>query len=92
MYKVVSTKLFRKDYKRLCKSGRFEVSALNKVINTLADGKALEGKYKDHALKGGMEGFRECHIKPDLLLIYVIEENQLILQLVRVGSHSELFT
>lgn len=91
MYKVVSTKPFRKDYKRLCKSGRFDVTVLNKVINSLSNGEALEETYKDHALKGSMEGFRECHVKPDLLLVYKIHKNQLILELIRLGSHSELF-
>jgi mRNA interferase YafQ len=91
MYKVVSTKTFRKNYKKLCKSGCFDVSVLNKVINTLSVGKALEEKYKDHSLTGRMEGFRECHIKPDLLLIYKIYQGRLILELVRLGSHSELF-
>jgi len=91
MYKIVSAKLFRKDYKKLCKSGRFDVSLLNKVINTLSAGQVLEEKYKDHALKGSMEEFRECHLKPDLLLVYKIYQNQLILELIRLGKHSELF-
>ena len=74
MYKIVSTKRFRKDYKKLSKSGHSDVSLLNRVINTLAQGKMLEEKYKDHVLKGSMEGTHECHITPDLLLVYKIYE------------------
>ncbi len=91
MYKIVPTKLFRKDYKRLCKSGRFNVSVLNEVINALAEGRVLEEKHKDHSLKGSMRDFWECHLQPDLLLVYKIYKNQLVLELVRLGSHSELF-
>ena len=91
MYKVVSTKPFRKDYKRLLKSGRFDVTTLNKVINHLSNGEALEEKYQDHVLKGSMQGWRECHLKPNLLLVYKIYKNQLVLELIRLGSHSELF-
>jgi mRNA interferase YafQ len=59
------------------------------VIYNLLNGQDLETKYKDHQLKGNMKDFRECHIKPDLLLIYRIENN--VLELVDIGSHSELF-
>ena len=58
------------------------------MYNLLCDVK-LEDKYKDHQLKGNMKDFRECHIKPDLLLVYMIEDN--VLKLVDIGSHSELF-
>ena len=53
--------------------------------------KKLESKYKDHSLIGDYKGFRELHIKPDLLLIYKKDENELVLALIRVGSHSKLF-
>lgn len=67
-----------------------DISLLDKVIERLAQGEALEEKYKDHALTGNFVGFRECHIKPDWLLIYLIEENILTLTLVNTGSHSDL--
>jgi mRNA interferase YafQ len=59
------------------------------VVYKLLNGIELDYKYKDHQLKGSLKEFRECHIKPDLLLIYSIEHN--ILELVNIGSHSELF-
>ena len=59
------------------------------IIDHLAQGAALDPKFRDHALKGGYAGCRECHIKPDLLLIY--EQTPEELRLIRLGSHSELF-
>ena len=61
------------------------------MITKLANREELEEKYKDHNLIGNYFGCRECHIKPDLLLIYRIDDNFLELALVRVGSHSKLF-
>jgi mRNA interferase YafQ len=74
MYKVATAKQFRKDYKKLLKSGRFDLALFNEVVNTLAKGEILHEKYKDHSLKGSMKGLRECHLKPDLLLVYKIYE------------------
>lgn len=59
------------------------------VIRKLAQGKSLDPKYKDHSLSGNWKNFRECHIKPDLLLIYQIKNDTLYL--VRLGSHGNLF-
>lgn len=61
------------------------------IVDELSEGKSLDAKYNDHKLSGQYEGCRECHIEPDFLLIYRIYEEQLILYLIRVGSHSELF-
>ncbi len=61
------------------------------VVNELATGKVLDAKYHDHALNGTYKGYRECHIKPDWLLIYYIENDILTLTLSRTGSHSDLF-
>jgi mRNA interferase YafQ len=88
MYSIFRTTKFKKDYKRLLKS---EQSKLKEVIVKLANGEKLDEKYKDHKLIGNYLGTRECHIKPDLLLIYRIDNNVLELALVRVGTHSELF-
>lgn len=66
------------------------LSLLNDVIECLAKGQVLPDKYCDHALKGQFKGFRECHIQPDWLLIYMIEEDVLTLTLVNTGSHSDL--
>lgn len=65
-----------------------DLSLLDDVINTLRQGKILEEKF--HELKGKLKGFRECHIQPDWLLIYMIENNVLTLTLVDTGSHADL--
>ena len=86
------SKKFKQDYKRLINSVNSEtVNELLTVIEMLANGQALPEKYKDHLLKGNWKSYRECHIKPDLLLIYKLENDELTLTLVRIGSHGELF-
>lgn len=61
------------------------------IVLKLANGENLEEKYKDHLLIGNFKGCRECHVKPDLLLVYKINESVLELTLVEIGSHSQLF-
>lgn len=76
------------------RSGKFGVSdekELNNVINTLASGKRLDRRCQDHSLTGDMSDYRECHIKSDLLLIYRVYDNELILVLANIGSHPDLF-
>ena len=80
--------VFKRDYKRMVKQGK-DVEKLIKVIKLLAEGKNLDSKYRDHILVGKFKSRRECHIEPDWLLIYRIDEKSLILE--RTGSHSELF-
>ncbi|MGX3044739.1 type II toxin-antitoxin system YafQ family toxin [Helicobacter sp. T3_23-1056] len=89
MYKVDWTSRFKKDYKKIAKQGKAEI--VDSVIEKLESGKILEAKYKDHALQGIYKGSRECHIEPDLLLIYKKHDDILVLTCLRVGSHSELF-
>lgn len=67
------------------------MAKIKKVINDLANGEALEVKYRDHSLTGDYVGYRECHIQPDWLLVYQIKGDQLILFLVRTGTYSDLF-
>ena len=81
---------FKKDYKRIVKRG-YDVSLLEEVINHLVNKIPLPKKYKDHGLSGNYVDFRECHITPDWLLIYRIDDDELILYLTRTGSHSDLF-
>ncbi len=77
---------------KLLASGRkVDFDELNKVIDLLSAGKILDKKYKDHALKGNLSEYRECHVKNDLLLIYCIKNNELVLFLANIGSHSEMF-
>ena len=88
MYEIFRTTSFKKDYKKLSNK---EKDLLKSVIQTLAEGKKLDEELKDHKLIGNYLGSRECHIQPDLLLIYRIDNDILELALVRVGSHSKLF-
>lgn len=81
---------FKKDLK-LAKKRGYDLKLLEKVIRMLADEKTLPDKYCDHALTGKYKNFRECHILPDWLLIYHIDNNILTLTLSRTGTHSDLF-
>lgn len=90
MYELISTKKFKKDLKNIIKSG-YDISLLDKVVTILLQGKPLLEKYKDHNLTGNWVGHRECHITPDWLLIYLINDNTLTLTLTRTGTHSKLF-
>jgi mRNA interferase YafQ len=89
-YEVKSTSRFRKDLK-LMQKRKYNISLLNDVVKMLADGTTLPESYKDHSLSGDWEGHRECHILPDWLLVYRIENDTLILVLSRTGTHSDLF-
>jgi len=89
MLNVVFKSRFKKDLKRLKSSNRNEDELLA-VIDFLANEQLLEGKFRDHSLVGNYVGCRECHIRPDWLLIYQTTETDLLL--VRTGSHSELFS
>ncbi|SFV59025.1 YafQ toxin protein [hydrothermal vent metagenome] len=88
MYRIFRANSFKKDYKKLTQKEKDE---LKEIIVKLANGKELGSKYKDHKLIGDYLGCRECHVRPDLLLIYRIDNEILELALVRVGSHSKLF-
>lgn len=81
---------FKRDYKRVRKRG-YNLALLEEVIQTLADERPLDPKYRDHALSGGYSGCRECHIAPDWLLVYEISKEELVLYLTRTGTHSDLF-
>lgn len=90
MLKVVFSSSFKNDFK-LAKKRNFDIKLLNEVINKLAKQEKLDAKYKDHKLSGEYKDFRECHIKPNWLLIYKIEKDELELFLLRTGTHSDLF-
>jgi mRNA interferase YafQ len=80
---------YKRDLKRSQGSGRHPASELAEVLKLLADDTPLPEKYRDHALTQNWHGFRECHVKPDLLLVYRLS-NAETLELHRFGSHSEL--
>lgn len=89
-YIVKHTKLFKKDYKLALKR-KLNIELLQNVISKLANGEKLDPKHNDHSLSGNWAGFRECHIQPNWLLIYRIDDNVLVLTLSRTGTHSDLF-
>lgn len=92
MRTIVLSGQYKKDLK-LARKRNLPEDELNKVIFNLANDISLPQENQDHALSGNLAGFRECHIKPDWLLIYGKEDNgELhILNLVRTGTHSDLF-
>ena len=90
MLDVVLSNRFKKDLKLAAKRG-YNLDLLENVVDTLARGEKLTEKFRDHELIGNYSGFRECHIQPDWLLVYRIENSELILFLSRTGTHSDLF-
>ena len=90
MLEIVSSNRFKRDLKVALKRG-YRISLLEDVVNRLATREPLEERYRDHLLSGDYDGFRECHITPDWLLVYQVRENELVLFLSRTGTHSDLF-
>jgi len=89
MLKPNYTKQFSKDLDKIKKSGQKEIEKLKTILTKLINQEPLDQKNKDHKLIGNYKGRRECHIEPDWLLIYLIEDETIIFE--RTGSHSELF-
>lgn len=89
-YELILTGKFKKGLK-LAKKRGLNIALLNSVVEKLLQGIPLEEKYKDHELKGEFKGFRECHIQPDWLLMYLLEDDILTLTLVDTGTHTDLF-
>lgn len=89
MLKIVQTSAFKKHLKQ-CRKRGLDMAALEEVISMLQRREELPEKYRDHALSGDRIGQRDCHIKPDWILIYRIREDVLVLQLLDTGSHSDL--
>lgn len=92
MLRLEFTGQFKKDYKLAVKRG-CELDKLNEVISLLCKEEPLPEVYRDHSLVNSRnyKGMRECHIQPDWLLVYKVEQDVLILKLIRTGSHSDLF-
>ena len=88
MRRVVFTRTFEKDAGLMKRRGR-AMKKLSAAMRTLAATGKLEERFKDHPLRGNYQGYRECHLEPDWLLIYKITDNELSLS--RTGSHSDLF-
>jgi len=90
MYVRRPTRTFKKSLRKIADSGNNNIlKEIKEIIKKIALGERLSERYKDHKLSGKLEHCRECHIRPDLLLIYHIDQDDLVL--VDIGSHSELF-
>ena len=87
---IVWTTQFKKDYKLALKRN-MDIELLDNIIRALSRGEILPEKNKDHSLSGDWVGHRECHIQPDWLLVYRIDDDVLVLTLSRPGTHSDLF-
>ena len=90
MYKPVYSNRFKKDVQLALKRGK-KLDKLAHVIEILCAGRPLPEQYKDHPLAGPYARFRDCHIEPDWILIYRLDDGQLQLVLARTGTHSDLF-
>lgn len=88
-YTIQRTASFKRDFK-IIEKRNYNIDLFDNVIRLLANGESLPEKNRDHALTGNWNGYRECHITPDWLLIYRIFEDKLMLSLTRTGSHSDL--
>lgn len=93
MYQIITSNKFLKDLKLLKKRSISDFELLQDFITILADKgyKGIDKKHKPHKLKGDFSGYWECHVKPDLLLIWDENSEIKLLELVRTGTHSDLF-
>lgn len=90
MLQIIISNQFKRDLKLAQKRG-YDLKMLNDVIDKLALRQPLPDIYRDHKLNGKYDGFRECHIQPDWLLVYRVDEKEIFLFLLRTGTHSDLF-
>ena len=90
MLTIHRTSSFKADLKR-CIRRHYPMAELEAVVDTLAAEEKLDPRYKDHALTGDYADFRECHIRSDWLLVYAVDEGNLILTLTRTGTHHDIF-
>ena len=93
MYSIIRTQNFEKSYRKIKRSGQLKAQTkikLEKVIDALASSQKLPVTHKDHQLIGELQYYRECHIKGDLLLVYQVRKDELLLVLVDLGTHSYL--
>ena len=91
-YAIDITTNFKKQYKKALKQWK-DINKFIQVLEKLANGEELEEKYKDHMLINNKyyKNCRECHIEPNWLLIYQYQDEKLVLLLISIGSHSDLF-
>ncbi|MCQ2982700.1 MAG: type II toxin-antitoxin system YafQ family toxin [Treponemataceae bacterium] len=90
-YEIITTGKFRKDLKLLAKR-KYDLNKLKAVLKLLQNDQPIPEQYQDHQLRGNLQHFRELHISPDWLLIYLKDSNRMILTLSRTGTHADLFS
>lgn len=90
MYSIEITNKFKQSLKKVKKDG-INMKLISDVIDILSKGEILPEKYKNHPLKGNLNGYYDCHVLPDLVLIYKIEKERLVLILFDIETHSNLF-
>lgn len=90
-YSLRQTNRFQKQLKLMAKRNKSSIRKIAETVDLLQRGEKLPEQFRDHELAGNLKGSRECHILPDLLLIYRIFNDILILELVDTGSHADLF-
>ena len=93
MYRIKFERKFQKSLEKLKKNGlqKRHRDTLYSIIATLAEGNKLGPEYRDHKLKGELSDYRECYIQGDLLLVYQIVKDELVLVLLDIGTHADLF-
>ncbi len=89
---VFRSKSFEKSLKKILSSGKVRLAEVEKTIDILANNEKLPLRYRDHSLQGNWKGYRECHVRPDVLLVYQkLEKEIVVLIIADIGSHAELF-
>ena len=88
MKSLSQTRLFAKDIKRMAKRGK-DLAKMQRIVTLLAHGESLDPRFRDHPLRGEWTGSRDCHVEPDWVLIYSVDEKSLRLE--RTGAHADLF-
>ena len=91
MYRVVLSRRYTTALKRFSRHANFDLRLLEEIVSTLARGEKLEAKYRDHQLTGELKDSRECHVKNNILLVYRKYEDVLVLLIVDLGTHDDLF-
>lgn len=90
MLRIYYTNKMKKDARRMQRRGK-DMAKLAAILSLLASGAPVQPRLRDHPLSGTRAGFRECHVEPDWLLVYRIEEDALILTATETGTHADLF-
>ena len=91
MYRVVLSRRYKTALKRFSRHVNFDHQLLEEIVETLAQGEKLSAKHQDHQLSGEFQDNRECHVKNNILLMYQKHENVLVLLIIDLGTHDDLF-